>query len=162
MNEHIDTLNTELKLLIDALKFYDLDPYWHNSGGGIQVLVVESPSLPDYVSHQWLVAGEDDYASDEWINVVPIISYMDQNLWNDSSNIWIDSYMPHELPETLTEPHHLKQYAKLIKEFFDREVSTQYGSLTRPIEEPRNHFEADGKSGYWSTGRSGQPIFYRD
>ena len=46
--------------------------------------------------------------------------------------------------------------------------SAQYRQATQPIEkpqpieEPRNHFESDGKSGYWGIGPSGRPFFWRD
>ena len=118
----ISKLNIELKLIIDALQAEGLEPYWQNSGGGVQVLCVEAPATPDGVAGEWLVAGEDDWACDEKIDLSPRLSYVDQNFWNENDNVWQRAYMI-ELPETLTEPHHLKHYAQLVGEFMRGTVS---------------------------------------
>ena len=162
----IDTLNTELKLIIDALQAEGLEPYWQNSGGGVQVLCVKAPRTPDGVDGEWLIAGEDDYASacvDTFdtscdscvINIVPRLNYVDQNFWNEDDNVWVQAYMI-ELPEVLTEPHHVKHYAQLIREFLR-------GTVTEPAYKTWSNVKPlDSEGGYWSTGRSGKPIFWRD
>ena len=124
MTNKIENLNIELKLIKDALRDEGLDPYWQNSGGGVIVLCVEAPATADGVAGEWLVAGEDDWAYAGKISLSPRLNYVDQNYWDDDENEWTKSYMI-ELPETLTEPEHLKDYARLIAEFLR-------GTVTEP------------------------------
>ena len=46
---------------------------------------------------------------------------------------------------------------------FDREGLDSLLEMHKPsVEEPLNHFEREGKSGYWGVGPSGRPFFWRD
>ena len=153
--DKINNLDIELKLMRDALQAEGLEPYWQNTGGGVQVLCVKAPRTPDGVAGEWLIAGEDDWASDEKIDLSPRLSYVDQNFWDDNDNVWQQAYMI-ELPETLTEPYHVKHYAQLIREFLR-------GTVTEPAYKTWSNVKPpDSEGGYWSTGRSGKPIFWRD
>ena len=136
MTNKIENLNIELRLIKDALRAEGLDPYWQNSGGGVIVLCVKAPATPDGAAGEWLVAGEDDWAYRGKISLSPRLNYVDQNYWDEDENEWTKAYMI-ELPETLTEPAHLKDYARLIAEFLR-------GTVTEPAYKTWSNVDSEG------------------
>jgi hypothetical protein len=153
--DKINNLDIELKLMRDALQAEGLEPYWQNTGGGCMVLCVEAPSTPDGEWGEWGIVGEDDWACEEKINLHPRLSYLDQGLWDDDDNVWVDAYMI-ELPEILTEPYHVKHYAQLIAEFLRGTVTEPAYKTWRICDTDRCITEGWTEYKHWTQSRTGE------